>query len=75
MSSTITQCISCQSDQIKKKRGSFSVTSHGKTVKVPNIESYCCCQCGETFLDFDNEIKIDSYLERQRMQPAATGAS
>jgi len=72
MTSTIAHCIVCQSAQIKKKRGSFSVTCHENTVEVPDIESYHCSQCGETFLDLDNETKIDVYLERQRTEPATT---
>jgi YgiT-type zinc finger domain-containing protein len=70
MSNAITTCIVCQSAQIKKKRGSFPVTCHDKTVEVPGIESYHCSQCGETFLDLDNETKIDAYLKSQRTQRA-----
>jgi len=74
MSNRITHCIACDSDRIAKKRGLFSVTVHGQIVKIPAIESYTCATCGETFLDLDNEAKIDAYLERHRTQPAATGS-
>ncbi len=66
MSNAIAHCISCQSEKIRKKRGAFPVTVHGKAVKIPNVEWYECAQCGETFLDLDNESKIDVYLERHR---------
>ena len=72
MNSAITNCIVCGNAQIKKRRGRFSVVTHGKTVEVPGIESYHCSKCGETFLDLDNEAKIDMYLEREQAQPAAS---
>ena len=66
MTSPITQCISCGSDTLQKKRRGFPVTVHGTTLKVPNIEFYVCSRCGETFLDLDNETKVDLYLKQQR---------
>jgi YgiT-type zinc finger domain-containing protein len=75
MSNRITRCISCHSDKIVKKRGAFPAPIRGKTVKIPNVEYYVCSQCGETFLDLDNETKIDLYLEQHRMGPVASGSS
>jgi len=72
MSNPINRCISCQSDKIRKKRGAFPVTKHGKTVNVPGIERYTCSQCGETFLDLDNETKIDNYLAQRETRPLST---
>ena len=73
--SKITRCIACQSDKIKRKRGLFPVTVRGEEVKIPDIEHYVCSNCGETFLDLDNETKIDLYLEQHRMRPVASGSS
>ncbi|MBU4273733.1 MAG: YgiT-type zinc finger protein [Planctomycetes bacterium] len=66
MSNSITHCISCGSDKLEKKRRGFPVTVHGTALKVPNIEFYTCSRCGETFLDLDNETKLDLYLKRRR---------
>ena len=66
MSNSITHCISCGSDKLQKKRRGFPVTVHGTALKIPNIEFYLCSQCGETFLDLDNETKLDLYLKRRR---------
>ena len=73
MNNNFTNCIACDSAQVKKRLGRFSIIYQGKAVEVPGIESYCCSKCGETFLDLDNEAKIDMYLQRQRTQPVATG--
>jgi DNA-directed RNA polymerase subunit RPC12/RpoP len=35
-------------------------------VNIPDIERYTCARCGETFLDLDNETKIDGYLQTRR---------
>ena len=74
MTNAITYCISCQSRKIKKKRGSFPATVHGKTVRIPGVEYYCCSDCGEMFLDLDNEAKVDRYMERQRIGAVTTGS-
>jgi YgiT-type zinc finger domain-containing protein len=74
MSKSIAHCISCQSEKIRKKRGALPLTVHGKVVKIPNVEWYECAQCGETFLDLDNESKIDAYLERQRTSTVSAGS-
>jgi YgiT-type zinc finger domain-containing protein len=66
MTSQITHCISCDSDKITRKKGLFPVTAHGEAMKVPDIEYHVCSRCGETFLDLDNEGKIDLYLEQHR---------
>jgi len=65
MNNTFTYCIACQSDNIQKVRGAFQITIAGKKMKVPNIEYYICSQCGEQFMDLDNESKIDAYLKRK----------
>jgi YgiT-type zinc finger domain-containing protein len=70
MSNRIIHCITCQSDKIKRKQGMFPVTVHGEIVKIPGIESYVCPECGETFLDLDNETRIDAYLEQHQPHPA-----
>jgi YgiT-type zinc finger domain-containing protein len=75
MSSRITRCISCHSDKIKKRRGLFPVSVCGESVKVPGIEYHVCSQCGETFLDLDNETKIDLYLKQHRTRSVASGSS
>jgi len=75
MSSQITRCISCDSDKIMKKKGPFSAAVSGTTVKIPGIEYYVCSECGETFLDLDNETKIDLYLEQHRPLVVASGSS
>jgi len=74
MSNAMTNCISCGSGKIKRKRGPFPATVHGKTVKVPSVEYYCCSDCGETFLDLDNEAKLDRYLEQQRIGTVTAGS-
>ena len=73
MNSKITHCISCNSVKIAKKRGSFPVSIRGKTIRVPNIERYVCAECGETFLDLDNEAKIDAYLKPRRTRALSAG--
>ena len=73
VSGKITRCIACRSDKIVKERGGFPVTIRGKTVKVPNVERYVCAECGETFLDLDNEAKIDPYLKPRRTRALAAG--
>jgi YgiT-type zinc finger domain-containing protein len=70
MSSIFTHCIACQSDKIRKVQGSFSVTIQDKTLKIPHIEYYECSQCGEKFMDLDNESKIDAYLKRKSVHVA-----
>lgn len=75
MSNKITRCIACQSDKIRRKRGLFPVTVHGEMVKVPDVEYYACSKCGETFLDLDNETKIDIHLEHCRTQVSASRPS
>ena len=75
MSSRITRCIACESDKIRRKRGLFPATVHGETVKIPNMEYYVCSACGETFLDLENETKIDLYLEQHRPRAVASGSS
>jgi YgiT-type zinc finger domain-containing protein len=72
MSNRIIRCISCQSDKIKKKRGMFPATVRGESVKIPDIEYYICSQCGETFLDLDNETKIDLYIVQHPLSTAAS---
>lgn len=69
MSNSITHCISCGNDKLQKKRRGFRVTVHGKTLNVPNIEFYVCSRCGETFLDLDNETKVDLFLKQRRTTP------
>ena len=73
MSDKITRCIACRSGEIAKKRGRFPVTVHGKTVVVPRIESHTCSRCGETFLELDNEAKIDAYLKPRRTRALTAG--
>ena len=73
MNNRITHCIACNSVRIAKKRGGFPVTIRGKTIRVPNIERYVCAECGETFLDLDNEAKIDAYLKPRRTRALAAG--
>ena len=73
MNNKITHCISCNSIRIAKKRGGFPVTIRGKTIRVPNIERYVCAECGETFLDLDNETKIDAYLKPRRTRALTAG--
>jgi YgiT-type zinc finger domain-containing protein len=72
MNSRIDRCISCDSDKITKKKGFFSANVRGETVKIPGIEYYVCSRCGETFLDLDNESKIDRYLKERRPRTAAS---
>ena len=66
MTRPITRCVSCGSTDIRNARGQFSVTAHGEMVNIPDIERYTCARCGETFLDLDNETKIDGYLQTRR---------
>ncbi len=75
MNNRTTRCIACRSDKVRKKRGLFPVTIRGETVKVPDIEYHICSQCGETFLDLDNETKIDLYLKQHGARAAASGSS
>lgn len=75
MTNRITHCISCDSDKITKKKGPFSVSVCGETVKIPGVEYYACPECGETFLDLDNETKIDLYLKQHRPPAVASGSS
>lgn len=75
MASSITRCISCGGDKLTKKRGPFPAVVHSKTVKIPGIEYYVCSRCGETFLDLNNEAKIDLYLERHQTEVVASGTS
>jgi len=70
MSNEFKYCIGCQNDNIKKVHGSFQITIEGKKMKVPNIEYYICSQCGEQFMDLENESKIDAYLKRKRAHVA-----
>jgi YgiT-type zinc finger domain-containing protein len=66
MSNKFSFCIACQSDNIQKVRGAFQITIEGKKMKIPDLEYYVCSQCGEQFMDLDNESKIDVYLKRKR---------
>jgi YgiT-type zinc finger domain-containing protein len=71
MSNPFTCCITCHSEKINKVRGAFPVAIHDKTWKVPNIEYYVCTQCGEKFMDLDNESKIDAYLKNKNLHVAS----
>jgi len=75
MSNKITRCISCGSDKIRKKRGLFPVNVRGETERIPDIDCNICSRCGETFLDLDNETKIDLYLDRRRTGAVASRSS
>ena len=67
MNNMFSRCIACQSENIHKVRGVFQINMTNKEIKVPNIEYYTCSQCGEQFMDLDNEIKIDAYLKNKHL--------
>ena len=70
MNDVFKYCIACQSDNIQKVRDAFQITVAGKKMKVPDIEYFVCLQCGEQFMDLDNESKIDAYLKRKHAHVA-----
>ena len=67
MTDTFTRCIACRSEKIDKVRGAFPIVIHDKSWKVPGIEYYVCAQCGEKFMDLDNEGKIDAFLKSKNL--------
>jgi YgiT-type zinc finger domain-containing protein len=71
MTNQFSRCIACHSEKINKVRGAFPVTVHEKTLMIPNIEYYVCTQCGEKFMDLDNENKIDAYLKNKNLHVAS----
>jgi YgiT-type zinc finger domain-containing protein len=71
MTNKITRCISCDSESIRRRKGIFPASVGGATVDIPDIEYYVCGKCGETFLDLDNESKIDLFLAQRREQALA----
>ncbi len=71
MTDIFTCCIVCRSENINRIRGAFPIMIHDKSWKVPGIEYYVCAQCGEKFMDLDNESKIDAYLKHNNLYVAS----
>jgi YgiT-type zinc finger domain-containing protein len=65
MTNAFTRCISCGGETIDKIEGKYSITVRNRKTTIPGIEYYSCARCGETFMDLENERKIDAYLKAE----------
>lgn len=61
MAIKITQCPTCGSDKIQKICENCTREFRGKKYTVPDLEYYCCPDCGEKLFDREAIRKIEAY--------------